>query len=326
MKTPHKGRRLNNFFQHPITEENSEGKQFLRYFLQWLDEWKSKPTTAQLTKETFTALSHATHALLEIADYCIKELGAKYVLLGKFQTDALEARFGKYRQLAGAKYDVSLRQVYECEKKLRVLSVLKLHAGKRNTVLSNFSTDWNDFSDEPQPIANFISLTPDDFLSIQDSLPVITYIAGYCCYSVVKRLRYSTRKEQLVCPVNNMENTLANYLIKGVSRGSFLYPSPRLLHIITVSYLAMNKICESEDFQSAPSQCNCLVLCSINLLDNEDFTLLEEVCENGQDDRKIVKMILWCCANIFLNNYCFKRNDNTLTARLTKKKKLQTLR
>ena len=53
--------------------------------------------TGKLTKETFTALQHTTHALLEVADYCITQLGARYVLLGKLQTDCLEARFGQYR-------------------------------------------------------------------------------------------------------------------------------------------------------------------------------------------------------------------------------------
>lgn len=79
-----------------------------------------------LVEQTDTALSHTTKALLDIAEYCFSELDAKYVLLGKFQTDSLEARFGQYRQLAGGQYDVSLGQIYECEKKIRLLSVLKL--------------------------------------------------------------------------------------------------------------------------------------------------------------------------------------------------------
>lgn len=66
--------------------------------------------------------------LTETARYCL-ELSMTYVLLGKIQTDCLQDRLGKYRQLAGTQYDVSKRQVYECENKLRLQSTL-LMVGK----------------------------------------------------------------------------------------------------------------------------------------------------------------------------------------------------
>lgn len=47
-----------------------------------------------------------------------------YVLLGKIQTDCLEDRFAKYRQLAVSRYHLSIRQMYECENKLRLQSTL----------------------------------------------------------------------------------------------------------------------------------------------------------------------------------------------------------
>ena len=50
-----------------------------------------------------------------------------YILLDKFQTDHLEERFGQYRRISGDHYNISIRQVFECEKKLRMLSVLKLN-------------------------------------------------------------------------------------------------------------------------------------------------------------------------------------------------------
>ena len=54
---------------------------------------------------------HTSNASLKMSDYSINEL------LGKFQTDFLEAFFGQCRQLAVGKYDVSLRQSYKREKK-----------------------------------------------------------------------------------------------------------------------------------------------------------------------------------------------------------------
>ena len=84
-------------------------------------------------------ISHTSRSLIEISDYCIQDLGLRYVLIGKFQTDSLEARFGQYRQLAGGQYDVSLRQVFECEKKIRLLSVLKLKLAGQDITLTDFN-------------------------------------------------------------------------------------------------------------------------------------------------------------------------------------------
>ena len=140
-KTPRKGYRLNNKYQQPLTaSDENDPKVFLWHFSDWLSKWNNvKNNCGKLTKETFGALMHTTHALLEIAEYCFNELGAKYILLGKFQTYSLESRFGQYRQLAGGKYDVSLRQVYECEKKIRLLTVLKLKLNGVVIHLSDFS-------------------------------------------------------------------------------------------------------------------------------------------------------------------------------------------
>ena len=118
VKTPMKGQRLRNVYEQPLVANDTISKKFLNYLLDWLTNWHAmEGATGKLTKETFTALQHTTHALLKVADYCITQLGARYVLLGKFQTDCLEARFGQYRQLCGGKYDVSLRQIFEVEKK-----------------------------------------------------------------------------------------------------------------------------------------------------------------------------------------------------------------
>ena len=45
-------------------------------------------------------------------------------LPGKFQTDHLEARFGQYWQLSEDQYNMSIQQVLECEKEIRMLLVL----------------------------------------------------------------------------------------------------------------------------------------------------------------------------------------------------------
>ena len=71
------------------------------------------------------------------------------MLLGKFQTDCLEARFRQYRQLSGGKYNISLRQVFESEKKLHLLSTLKLKLKEKDITLTRFELNWNQFGRAP---------------------------------------------------------------------------------------------------------------------------------------------------------------------------------
>jgi hypothetical protein len=143
VNTPLKGMRHNNVFERPLLPGVTESKSFLQYFVVWVTRWGIGSEGGHLTRETYTALLHTSKTLLEIAEYCFSSFDAKYILLGKFQTDSLEARFGQYRQLAGGVYDVSIRQIFECERKLRVMSVLKLN--NREIDLNDFSCQWNDF-------------------------------------------------------------------------------------------------------------------------------------------------------------------------------------
>nr|XP_054926027.1 uncharacterized protein LOC129384531 [Dermacentor andersoni] len=127
VKTSRKGQRLRDQLQGPIVSSSCPQLDFLERIVQWLDHWGSlKHDNGRLIRETHTAFSHTTHALHELAIYCLEELHFEYVFLGKFQTDSLEDRFGKYRQLSGANYHVSIRQIYESENKLRLQKVLGL--------------------------------------------------------------------------------------------------------------------------------------------------------------------------------------------------------
>jgi len=136
--------------------------------LEWLCAWDEIPgDCGKLSKETFTALWITCYGLREVADYCLSELGLNYVLLGKFETDSLEARFGQYRQRSAGKYNISLRQVYESENNLRLLSTLKLKLKDKEITLANF--DWNDFLCVPNDSTEQLALLcDDDFLKDEE--------------------------------------------------------------------------------------------------------------------------------------------------------------
>ena len=90
------------------------------------------------------SLSHTVTTLVHLIHYLLKDCDMSYVLLGKFQSDNLESRFRNDRQLSGSHYLVSVKEVLQSEKKLKVKSLLCLFSSTKGTIairdyLINFS-------------------------------------------------------------------------------------------------------------------------------------------------------------------------------------------
>lgn len=68
VKTPFKGHRLKNKYAFPLTNQKyDESYIFLKKFYNWLERWNNiSGNSGKLTKETYTALHHTTHAILEL--------------------------------------------------------------------------------------------------------------------------------------------------------------------------------------------------------------------------------------------------------------------
>lgn len=193
VKSLNKGKRLHDQMQEPLTNHESDIKyDFLRKVLYWLDRWdEMQCDTGTLTRETLSAFKLTTHAIIELTNYCMSELGMTYILPGKFQTDLLEARFGQYRQLAGSQYHVSIRQIFEVEKKLRMSSVMTLSLTSKkcgNVVIDsvNDNVSWDTFHDsiDIEEFASAITVNDDDIANVENDLPIITYLSGYCAYCI----------------------------------------------------------------------------------------------------------------------------------------------
>lgn len=137
VKRAHKGVRLRDDLCLPFREIDDCRIQFLKNFVDWLKMWhrlQEKEKSGCLTKQTFRALTHTTTTMCKLFFYAKAVLSFDYILLGKVQTDNLERRLGLYRQLCGANYHVSVAQVLEAEKKLRVSSLLSIRSSKHGTI------------------------------------------------------------------------------------------------------------------------------------------------------------------------------------------------
>uniref|UniRef100_A0A0B7BJN5 Uncharacterized protein n=1 Tax=Arion vulgaris TaxID=1028688 RepID=A0A0B7BJN5_9EUPU len=134
--------RTRNPFSQPVTNEDQANLIHLMQFAKWLEAWQHLDgQSSKLTTATFNALTRTMNAVIQLSEYALSTLGIEYILLGKLQTDNIEARFGEYRQLSGANYLVSVQQILESEKKLKIYSVLSMCSSSCGDVLiSDLST------------------------------------------------------------------------------------------------------------------------------------------------------------------------------------------
>ena len=130
VKHPFKERNTRNIYAHPIDTVNHKNLQFLSSLATWLDCWSNKNKILNegfLSKDTYLTFKHILKVIVEVAKYLIETLKFDFVLLGYFQTDNLESRFGQYRQMYGGNRLISVQELTESEKKLKIKSLLKLH-------------------------------------------------------------------------------------------------------------------------------------------------------------------------------------------------------
>ncbi|KAH7945961.1 hypothetical protein HPB49_018027 [Dermacentor silvarum] len=308
VKTPWKGERLRDHFQQPVLSIDNDPKiDFLHMFLKWLDEWKNKGfDNGTLTKETHAALEHTTYALVELARYSFEALGMSYVLFGKIQTDCLEDRFGKYRQLAGAQYHISIRQIYEVENKLRLQSTLPTVSPDQH---------WECVRKQVEallPSSNVV-VTSQALTKMQDVVPVLVYAAGYAVYGTLKKLKCEQCRDSLTVDKKiTVSATNEHYgLVKQLDRGGLVYPSMFALN--AVSYVVVEQLATEPALLMMPEQRQVVTKMTLQLLASEEQSDFD-TCENGHTVELVLKHILRCSTNILLKNFCRKLNDKLLDA------------
>lgn len=320
VKSTTKGLRKNNVLMCPITNDASDERVFfLKKFLVWLQHWKDLHLKESLTKETMDAIILTTNGLLQLQEYCFTKLNFSYFLSGKLQTDMLENRFGQYRQLAGGQYNISMRQVYEVEKKLRMQDALSMKLKSQTFG----KLDISDFEDIDPQCETFsytsafekISISESDIEKCTEDLPILMYISGYCCFVILKKSKCTHCRDILVSDETLPTDNDLYSLINAISRGKLMKPEMSVVTIILHHYVLIQKILSSTEREFLKVSNQREVLCEIGLSLICDHELLWEpdVCLNGHTAEDICRKLLWVSTNILLNNYCKKRNSEIRT-------------
>ena len=221
--------------------------EWMERFIVWLNVWKSYNThhdSGFLSKETFLAISHTVGTFVIMIRALLSNGVLDYVLTGKFQTDQLESRFGHYRQLSGSNYLVSVADILQREKKLKVNRLLRLYtASKRTVSINNYLSTFGECTGDKVDI-NFVDQFPYsslDTLAIKDDeLPALLLVAGYVARKGMEKSTCVSCKEIFGSTEKllNLDNNMEHFAyFDSINRGGLIYPTNFLfnIHVATMT-------------------------------------------------------------------------------------------
>lgn len=205
-----------------------------------------------LSKETFAANMHTCRSLVLLSKYLLENIGFQYVLLGKIQSDCLEERFGWMRQLSGANYFLSVRQILENDKKIRAISLLSFSklsisdidiANKEVTNNRDGALQFEASHLASEMYSDMaMDITPND-----SDNAVIYYVSGAACRSIVRSFRCDSCRESLI--VDDTSSVFeasdlpeCSNLTTIVSRGGLYHPQKHVFSLGILCWKAFFEI------------------------------------------------------------------------------------
>ncbi|KAH7954628.1 hypothetical protein HPB49_020291 [Dermacentor silvarum] len=182
-----------------------------------------------------------------------------------FLFDCLQDRFGKYRQLAGAQYHISIRQIYEAENKLRLQSTLPTVSPDQH---------WECVRKQVEallPSSNVV-VTSQALTKMQDVVPVLVYVAGYAVYGTLKKLKCEQCRDSLTVDKKiTVSATNEHYgLVKQLDRGGLVYPSMFALNAVAHSYVVVEQLATEPALLMMPEQRQVVTKMTLQLLASEE--------------------------------------------------------
>jgi len=115
VKTPFVGKHKRCDYREPIRSVDDLNLERLVEYCKFFELWQNSRKPG-LSSPTFAALKLMCESLRRVSLHLLSECGFSYVLLGNVQSDVIEKRFGRYRQMSGSNYFISVRQLMESEK------------------------------------------------------------------------------------------------------------------------------------------------------------------------------------------------------------------
>ena len=239
-----------------------------------------------------------------------------YLLTAKLQTDILEKRFGIYRQLNGAAYLMSFKEIISAERKIRIRTRIKLGNIKfniadmdndnHNIEKGDLILDLDHILEDLENIESMLECDPKE-------LGAILYISGAIGRKLKTKIVCNACFESLVDKDNSyeIENGNEKDYFESINRGALIKPSMMLLSIVKIclNFFELYIRPALGSTIKNPSSCQ---LREILYKFLERISYLENLpdCSRCNSNKNLIlKDILRILTNIILNNFCKMYTD-----------------
>ena len=235
--------------------------------------------------------------------------------------------------MSGRNYHISLQQILETERKLKICTAIKLSNGeiRINNLFDNKENNVEEIVCHEIDISFYSGLFDDIDIethidSMENIVSSLVYIGGYICFKLEQSLKCAMcislfRREKNLILEASKEFELIHYL----DRGKLKYPSDYLLKIVIYCYIIFNRLVSkaNERFYLGNNikQKMTLVYVTEIFLMKENIINDCETCNCGNNNKNLVKKCLIKCANIFIGNYIKNKNNQELCYKNTQQRK-----
>ncbi|KAL3213166.1 hypothetical protein MRX96_007757 [Rhipicephalus microplus] len=146
---------------------------------------------------------------------------------------------------------------------------------------------------------------------MMDVILVLVYVAGYCVYSTLRRLKCEKCRNVLTIDkeVTVFVEDPKYELVKELGRRGLVHPSIFAVNAVAHSYAVVEELSGRDDFLTIPNQRQVATDLTVDLL-TEDESSDFDGCDAGHTKEIVLQYILWCSSNILLKNVCSRMNDN----------------
>ena len=315
---------------YPIRSAEDPQIAWLIKFSSWLSIWKKHSIETGihgLTTETHMALKHTVDTVLLMIPELFTAHKLRYILLSKFQTDNLEGRFGLYRQLSGCNYLVSVQEVFQSERKLKIKGLLRLFTSSKGVIpISDFIASFSEIS-KSQRDENFIEKFPycDMETEITDVSELLC-VTGFIAKKTISHTECKKCKDILGSvgkPLQLFVDEKSHKYFDLINRGGLTFPSNFLFIVTQFAYLIFN-VCistlETEFLQLSHQKQTYLGVVVRFITGHENCTDFHSICDScGATQLKVIMKSLGCFANTLLNNYSKNKCDDISTSKISRK-------
>ena len=194
--------------------------------------------------------------IVEVPKYLIETFKFDFVLLGCFQTDNLESRLGQYRQMCGGNRLISIQELTESKKKLKIKSLLKLHSDVITVPVKKYLLEFAECDDTNKIFEEdklLIKELPYGNVCFDETqLPVLLHVAEYAAKRITAKIHCFSCRRMLIDESGELlqvdiDKSIISYF-EELNRGALIYPSSTVLQAFQAAH-AIFTICISEDYE-----------------------------------------------------------------------------